>query len=119
MVKRDVFQAIADPHRRTILMLLARLMHYAWAAVVGFLVGSLVHYLISVRFVFRRRRLAHRRWMETVIFFAVGAVALGVNVGTIVAAVEWGGLPLLAAKLVAAGVSFLVAYGGRKALLFR
>lgn len=102
----------------TVLLALSRVMHYTIAAAIGFLVGSLVHYVVVVRFVFRKRRLEARRWLEATLFVTIGIGALVANVSTIALCVEWLGAPLLLAKMVAAGVSFLLAYGGRKAALF-
>ncbi|MCF8151701.1 MAG: GtrA family protein [Burkholderiaceae bacterium] len=103
----------------SMLLILARIVHYVVAAAAGFLIGSLVHYVLSVRFVFRTRKLQYRRWLETSVFLLVGLVALAVNVGVIALCVEWLSFQLFAAKLVAAGVSFVVAFVGRKMALFR
>lgn len=59
----------------SVLLLLARHIHYAMAAAAGFLIGSLVHYVLSVRFVFRTRKLQFWRWLESSVFFLVGLVA--------------------------------------------
>jgi putative flippase GtrA len=103
----------------SVMLLLARHIHYAMAATAGFLIGSLVHYVLSVRFVFQMRKLQFRRRLESSVFFLVGLAALVVNVGVIALCVEWLSLQLFIAKLVAAGVSLIVAFVGRKAALFR
>lgn len=101
-----------------LLLVLARQMHYALAATIGFVTGAFVHYLLSVAFVFRRRKLEHRRWLESSLFVLFGVVALGVNVAVIAFCVELFATPLLVAKIIAAGFSFLVGYFLRKLALF-
>jgi putative flippase GtrA len=103
-----------------LLLYLARVVHWndMVAATVGFLAGSVVHYLLAVRLVFVRRRLAHRVTAESVLYIVIGLIGLIVNDVVIYACVSWLQAPLLVAKLVAAGGSFLVGYGGRKIFLF-
>lgn len=101
-----------------LLLVLARLMHYLVAACIAFLAGSLVHYSLSVRMVFETRRLQHNMRAEGVVFVAAGAIGLLVNALTIYVGVAWLSLPLLAAKLLAAGGSFITGYLTRKTLLF-
>ena len=101
-----------------VLLTLARVIHYLAAATAGFLVGALVAYFLSIRFVFGRRRLAHAARRELIIFAVIGVVGLGVNNAVIFAAVETVALPLAVAKILAAGITFLVNFGLRKRLLF-
>ena len=90
---------------------------YMPAVVVAFVAGGLVAYLLCVRFIFRYRRVTDRR-LEIVTFVSLGAVGLAVNVAIIAAAVELLALHYLAAKILAAGVSFVVNYAARRLLLF-
>lgn len=90
---------------------------YIPAAVLAFLAGSLVAYVLCVRFIFRYRRVADRR-IEVTTFVALGAIGLAVNVGVMIAAVELLSLHYLLAKVVAAGISFVVNYASRRLLLF-
>lgn len=101
-----------------LLLVLAKQMHYALAATFGFATGALVHYVLSVAFVFHRRKLQHRRWLESSLFVLFGVLAMGVNVAVIAFCVELLALPLLASKIVAAGFSFLMGYALRKIALF-
>ena len=103
-----------------VLLYLARVAHWndMVAATIGFLVGSVVHYLLAVRLVFAHRRLAHHVPTEGMIYIVIGLIGLIVNDAIIYACVSWLQAPLLTAKLVAAGSSFLVGYGGRKVFLF-
>ena len=101
------------------LLLLALYMHYLWAVTVGFLLGAATSYLLSVRWVFRHRRLAAFPKTEFAAFAAVGVVGLGLNNMAIYVAVEYAGSPLLAAKAVAAMLTFSFNFGLRKWGLFR
>lgn len=102
----------------SLLILLANYIHYTAAACIGFLVGAGVHYLISIAFVFRRRRLEHRKITEIAVFIGSGAMALLVTIGVVSLCVEFLHASLPVAKLVAAGASFLFGYGARKLALF-
>ena len=101
------------------LLLLAQFTHYLWAATLGFLLGAATSYLLSVRWVFRHRRLAAFPKTEFAAFAAVGVAGLGLNNLAIYVAVEHAGLPLLAAKAVAAMLTFSFNFGLRKWGLFR
>lgn len=101
------------------LLLLAQFMHYLWAATFGFVLGATTSYLLSVRWVFRHRRLAAFPKTEFAAFAAVGVVGLGINNLAIYVAVEHAGLLLPAAKAVAAMLTFSFNFGLRKWGLFR
>jgi putative flippase GtrA len=101
------------------LLLAANFVHYLWAATFGFLLGATTSYLLSVRWVFRHRRLAAFPRTEFAAFAGVGVVGLGVNNLAIYAAVEHAGLGLLAAKAVAALLTFSFNFVLRKWGLFR
>jgi putative flippase GtrA len=101
------------------LLVAAKFVHYLWAATFGFLLGAMTSYLLSVRWVFRHRRLASFPKTEFAAFAAVGVVGLGLNNMAIYAAVEHAGLGLLAAKAVAAVLTFSFNFGLRKWGLFR
>ena len=101
------------------LLVAANFVHYLWAATFGFVLGAMTAYLLSVRWVFRHRRLAAFPKIEFAAFAAVGVVGLGLNNMAIYVAVERAGLGLLAAKAVAAGLTFSFNFGLRKWGLFR
>lgn len=87
------------------------------AAAVGFIVGGFVAYLLSVRFVFRYRRVGDRR-VEATSFIALGLVGLAINVGLMALAIELLAVHYLVGKLCAATVTFLVNYALRRLVLF-
>ena len=101
------------------LLLAANFVHYLWAATIGFVLGATTSYLLSVHWVFSHRRLAAFPKTEFAAFAAVGVVGLGLNNMAIYVAVERAGLGLLAAKAVAAGLTFSFNFGLRKWGLFR
>jgi putative flippase GtrA len=102
----------------TILLLAAKVMHYLLAASLGFVVGAVVSYLLATRWVFGRRQLVHRRRTEFAVYAVVGLLGLGLNDLVIFLAVDKMALPLLAGKIVAAGITFLFNYAVRKLVLF-
>lgn len=101
------------------LLLAANFVHYLWAATFGFVLGVATSYLLAVRWVFRHRRLAAFPKTEFAAFAAVGVAGLGLNNLAIYVAVEQAGLGLLAAKAVAATLTFSLNFGLRKWGLFR
>jgi putative flippase GtrA len=101
-----------------VLLLAARVMHYLIAASLAFAVGAVISYLLATRWVFRRRRLAHRRHTEFAAYVVIGIVGLGINDLVIFLAAGVAGMPLLGAKIIAAGVTFFVNYLARKLSLF-
>ena len=102
-----------------VMLLAANFIHYLWAATLGFVLGAVTSYLLSVRWAFRHRRLAAFPKTEFAVFAVVGVAGLGLNNLVIFAAVEYAGLGLLAAKAVAAVITFTFNFGLRKWGLFR
>ncbi len=90
---------------------------YLIAAPCGFAFGLALVYLLSVRWVFRERRLDDAR-AEFMIFTAIGVGGLALNQGAVYAGVEWVSLPYELAKLVSALIVFGFNFGCRKLLLF-
>ncbi|MBI5901128.1 MAG: GtrA family protein [Rhodocyclales bacterium] len=101
-----------------ILWLAAHWLHYLIAASLGFGAGAGAIYLLSTRWVFRRRKLADRAPVEFSAFVAIGLAGLALNDLVIYVAVDRFSLALLAAKALAAGASFLFNYTARKLALF-
>lgn len=91
--------------------------HYLPAAALSFLAGTAVVYLVSVRHAFRYRRMADRR-LEFGYFATIGAAGIVLNLVLIYLLVEWLTLHYLAAKVGAAGVSFIANYAARRWFLF-
>jgi putative flippase GtrA len=90
---------------------------YLIAATISFLTGAVIAYVLSVKFVFKHRRLQERR-LEFTAFAAIGIAGLAVNTGVIFIAVNYFGLYYLAAKCVAAGFTFTFNFFSRRQMLF-
>jgi putative flippase GtrA len=98
------------------------LVHYfSWwylaAATISFLSGAFVTYGLSVKFVFKHRRLQDRR-AEFLGFAAIGTVGLAVNAAVMFVAVKYLGLYYLVAKCVAAAFTLACNFVSRRQLLF-
>ncbi|MEX7642402.1 GtrA family protein [Stenotrophomonas maltophilia] len=89
-----------------------------FAAAGGFLVGSVVAYVISVRWVFVRRAVSSAS-AELAIFVLIGCFGLLVVQGVMWVCIEWLGMPGSIARLVAVGFSFTSNFALRKLILFR
>lgn len=87
------------------------------AAGIAYAAGLVVHYLLSVRYVFAYRRLAAKRRAEAMVYAVTGGVGIALSA----AIVHLGGLmgqTLVVSKLAAIGVSFLAVFLMRKLTLF-
>jgi putative flippase GtrA len=114
-----VVSAIALGVDLGLLMLLNRQLgvQYLIAATISFVCGAAVAYALSVRFVFRYHRLAHRS-SEFTSFVLLGVAGLIVNAIVIAALKELVGAPLLLAKIGAAGCTLCVNFLLRRQFLF-
>jgi putative flippase GtrA len=90
---------------------------FAGAAAVSFIVGLVVVYGLSVKLVFRTRRLADAR-AEFTVFAAIGAVGLLLTQALLWLLVEGLGTEPVLSLVMAAGVVFLVNFSLRKLMLF-
>lgn len=102
------------------LSLCLRVLHLSlgWSASVGFLVGALVAYLLSIRWVFRQRAFADAPAVEFLAFVGIGIAGLGITQLLLwVGVVKLHLLPELV-KLGAAVTTFAFNYLVRKTLLF-
>ncbi len=91
--------------------------HYLVAAPIGFALGLATVYALSVRWVFRQRRLADRR-AEFALFAAIGLAGMALNQVIIYAAVAMMPGSYEIAKIISAGVVFCFNFISRKLLLF-
>src|SRR5262249_13294711 len=65
-------------------------LNYLASAAIGFTAGLVLNYMLSVRFVFRERRLESRR-LEILGFALIGLAGLALNEVLMMALVEWAG----------------------------
>jgi putative flippase GtrA len=91
---------------------------YQSAAVLGFVGGLSVAYLISVRWAFQTRRLGDAR-LEFMVFAAIGVLGLLLTEALLWVQVDVLAFGPLPAKLGAACGVFLFNFGARKSVLFK
>ena len=90
---------------------------YLPVSVATFLVATLINYALSIRFVFVSGHRFPRRW-EIVLVYAASMIGLAINTSVLWMAVEWAGLPLLAAKVSGTASAFGWNYLSRRVLIF-
>jgi len=90
--------------------------HYL-AAATGYAVGLVVHYVLSVRYVFVYRRMAGQWRTELLLYLLTGLLGVALSAG-IVHVGSLLGLPLIVSKLIATGVTFVAVFVVRKITLF-
>jgi putative flippase GtrA len=88
------------------------------AGVVGYALGTALHFLLSTRFVFDARATdkVHARLLGE--FALSGIAGIGITALVIALATEAAGLAALPAKVLAAGASFIIVFGLRRAVVF-
>jgi putative flippase GtrA len=88
------------------------------AGVIGYALGTVLHFLLSTRFVFDARatdKLHARLFGE---FAMSGIAGIGITAIVIALATQAAGLAALPAKVLAAGASFLVVFALRRTVVF-
>jgi putative flippase GtrA len=91
--------------------------HYLIAAPIGFALGLATIYLLSIRWVFRERRVADRR-EEFALFAVIGVAGMALNQLIIYVAVTFLAASPELAKILSAGIVFCFNFISRKLLLF-
>lgn len=91
--------------------------YYLKAAAIGFLLGLICIYLLSVTWVFRTRKLRNI-WTEFLVFSLVGIGGLCVNELSMYLFTSLLGIYYLGAKVLSAFLVFSWNYGARKITLF-
>ena len=100
------------------LLLAAGGMTGALAGAIGYACGLALHYMLSVRYVFDAAA-AHKGQSRLVAEFALSGLAgMAITALVIAVTVDLGGMPLLPAKMLAVGVSFLVVFALRRGVVF-
>lgn len=90
-------------------------MHYLLAAAAGFVVGLTVNYALSTRYVFKDSKL-NSKWLEFMLFGAVGLIGLGILSVAMWLLVDVLGLWYVFAKCLATVVVYVWNFIGRKAM---
>lgn len=90
---------------------------YLISAALGFCGGLVMNYVLSVRYVFQRRR-SSSGWNEFRVFTIIGVVGLTLNEAIMWALTDGVGLHYSYSKLAAAGSIYVWNFAARKHLLF-
>lgn len=90
--------------------------HPVVAATIGFLLGIIVNYLLSIRWVFDKR--SHSARYELIVFTTIGLVGLGLTDMIIWLIAVKAGQDELLAKIIATAIVFFWNFGARKIILF-
>lgn len=91
--------------------------HYLISATLSFLMGLLVNYLISTRWVFRESKISNRK-VEFILFGLIGLMGLGLNNLFIYLLTDLMGVYYMVSKLVTAVLVYLWNFLGRRYFLF-
>jgi putative flippase GtrA len=90
----------------------------ALAGAIGYACGLALHYMLSARYVFDAAA-AHKAQSRLITEFALSGLAgMAITALVIAVTVDLGGMPLLPAKIVAVGASFLVVFALRRGVVF-
>lgn len=92
--------------------------HYLASAAIGFTLGILIAYVLSIRWVFPVRRLSNMP-AESAIFFLIGVAGLLINHVAMFELTETARFPYAVSKVGAAALVFTFNFTLRKVLLFR
>ena len=92
-------------------------LHWVLGNIAGFIAGTFVNYVLSVRFVFKSKNFL-RRDFEVYLTFMVSALGVGLETILIHLEHDVASLNLNVSKLGAAGVVFFWNYGARRFLIF-
>ena len=93
-------------------------LHYLTSAAISYMLGSAVHYILSIFFIFGSRSLENQT-LEFTIFALIGLIGLGMNEGVMWFFTEKVGLYYLYSKLIATFFIFFWNFSTRKFILFR
>lgn len=88
------------------------------SVVAGFLGGALVNYILSIHYVFEKRRLNNNQEIEIIVFLSIGVLGIAISHGII-----WLGMECSSAwpeifKILAAGITFVSNFLLRKLVIF-
>jgi putative flippase GtrA len=93
-------------------------MRAAVAGLCGYSTGLVLHYILSVRFVFETRGQDKSTVRQFVEFVVSGLIGLAITWLIIAVATEWLHLPALIGKIGAVGMSFIVVFLLRRGIVF-
>ena len=92
--------------------------HYLLSAVISYLAGMFVNYMLSIVWVFGKRRVKDPR-KEFIIFVTIGIIGLGVNEFLMWLFTDLLLLYYMVSRIISAGIGYVWKYIARKIILFR
>lgn len=93
-------------------------LYYVVSSAVGFVIGTSLSYILSVYWIFSKRKLAHTR-LEFLIFLGVGLIGVGLNSLFLYIFTEYVGIHYAVSKIISASIVFFFNFFSRKIILFR
>ncbi len=90
---------------------------YLWSAAIAFILGLIVNYLISIRWVFQHSE-KMQIWQEFLLFAFIGVVGLGLNELIMYAGTDLVKLHYMISKLISTAIVFFWNFFARKFILF-
>jgi putative flippase GtrA len=91
--------------------------HYQISTFIGYSLGLILNYLLSVIWVFKTKRLSSKT-MEFGIFVVIGLIGLAINQGIMWLCTDLVGFYFMLSRLVSAGVGYTWKFFARKYILF-
>jgi len=92
-------------------------LHYQLSTFVGYCLGMVLNYFLSVTWVFKTKRLANRP-VEFGVFVGIGLVGMAINQGVMWLCTDLIGLYFLLSRFVSAGIGYSWKFFARKYVLF-
>lgn len=119
MIRYSISGAIAFSVDIALLFILTEytIMNYLVAAVIAFIVGMFIVYLLSVTWVFSKRSLKSRH-KEIWVFFIIGMIGLGLNEVIIYTFTEYINIHYMKSKLISTAIVYFWNFFNRKYILF-
>lgn len=91
--------------------------HYLHSALLGFLIGNIINYLLATKVVFSHRKLSSK-YSESFIYVIIGFLVLPIHHGVLWLCTESLGFIYQISKLFASGTVFIIIFLLRKFFLF-
>jgi putative flippase GtrA len=91
--------------------------HYQVSTFIGYSLGLILNYLLSVIWVFKTKRLSNKT-MEFGIFVVIGLIGLAINQGVMWLCTDLIGFYFMLSRLISAGVGYTWKFFARKYILF-
>ncbi|MDR0489117.1 MAG: GtrA family protein [Propionibacteriaceae bacterium] len=93
-------------------------MHYLICAAFGFILGVIVNFVLSIKFVFKEKAPVGRR-VEFLVYLLVGLGGFGITIGLMWFFTEIVGFHFMVSKLATIVATFIWNFGVRKLTLYR